>query len=383
MRNRWFWLIALCLVSSLWVMPTVQAVQRPIQPTVDLVQFRTQQPTTVDELWSIINQFDLTLVRLETAYTMGDREWFDTLYAPDTNSVEELLDNIIQARSDTWNSLLDSNAWEVDEVGQYEAALTFLRTPEVKLDAPQVFSVMLAGQRSNLVRAIQILAENQTVPFLSDLIQLQSSDSARNTATTAAPSNETWLPENGSVTTGPSSTSGYRYVTQKLKWDDKSGFQSSGNYSTYEHEFFLYNYNDSYAGTYLTTASTAWPNCYPNLKSSSYNYPSSAYAYLDTRLTMSGTCPSTFNEVEYTHGLVFASKISANTTYTVTMTAANGSKSSDEFKLQGDIGYCPYSTSDCAAYLTWGVYSHGLQTRIQPDDSSWDHTVPGTKSWTE
>ncbi|OGY84910.1 MAG: hypothetical protein A3F54_04155 [Candidatus Kerfeldbacteria bacterium RIFCSPHIGHO2_12_FULL_48_17] len=354
---------------------------------VDSLQFRTLPYITVEDVWGMVSKYHLTLVRIETDYMMGDREWFDTVYSPQARSSQELYEEIIQARREIWGNICKEDPLSSDEETQYQAGIDFLQMADDEIDAPQIFSVFLAGTRPGLRAAVNTLAQDQDVPYLSEVInQFLMNDEPPPVTTAAAPDKEKWLPEDGSVVTGPSSTSGYRYVTQTLRWDDKSGFAASGHYSTYEHEFFLYNYTGgSYqAGTYLSAASTAWPACYPNLKSSSHNYPASAYAYLDTRLTYKGSCPSSFNEVEFTHGLVFASKISAWTNYKVTMTVANGNTSTDEFKLQGDIGYCTSSASTCAANLTWGVYSENLHERIEPDSSGvWNKTVPGTKYWTE
>lgn len=351
----------------------------------DVINFRVDSGLSVVDLWNSLNVTDIQIARIETIYLMGDREWFDTLYFPVGESPEELEDEILQNRKSTWFNLLASD-WPDEEADQYYAAEVFVQTPNDQLEPSEVFSVMLVGATDVLVQQSSWLSiDSEAVPLSVMRAQIEQDESSI-MPVASAPSDETWVPESGDVKTGSSSTSGYRYVTQKLKWDDKSGFASSGYYSTYEHEFMLYNYSGwSYAtGTYLGETSTAWPNCYPSLYSNSHNFPSSSYAYLDTRLTGTGTCPSHFDELEFTFGLVFASKVSANTSYTVTMTVANGTTSTDEFKLQGDIGKCSKSTSTCASWLTWGVYSHNLQERIQPDSSgTWDTTVPGTKSWTE
>lgn len=351
----------------------------------DTINFRVDPGFSVVDLWNSLDITDVQIARVETVYLMGDREWFDTLYFPVGESPEELEDEILQNRKSTWLDLLAGD-WLDEEADQYHAATAFVQTPDDQLEPSEVFSVMLVGATDVLVQqADRLSIDSQAMP-LSVMRERIEQDESSIMPVASAPSDETWVPESGDVKTGSSTTSGYRYVTQKLKWDDKSGFASSGNYSTYEHEFMLYNYSGgSYAaGTYLGETSTAWPNCYPSLYSNSHNFPSSAYAYLDTRLTGTGTCPSHFDELEFTFGLVFASEVSANTSYTVTMTVANGTTSTDEFKLQGDIGKCSKPTSTCASWLTWGVYSHNLQERIQPDSSgTWDTTVPGTKSWTE
>lgn len=393
-RNPLFWVLACALFICLhWKMPVYGDTTdrqpsmasdqlQQLDTSIDFVQFRTLPNTTVRDVWEIVSELNLTIVRVETAYTMGDREWFDTLYSPDAASEEELTNQIIDARREIWENLIDGNDWKLDEAYQYEAGLDFLGKDDDELPPPIIFSVMLRGDRDQLRIASGFLSENRELHFVSDMVQKFVDEHVRDEKTTAAPANETWLPENGYVATGPSSTSGYRYVTQKLWWDDKSGFKASGDYSTYEHEFFLYNYPDSYSGTYLNELSTPWPNCYPALKSSSQNFPAEAYAYLDTRITYYGACLSHYDQVEFTAGLVFASKVVTYTTYTGTMVVANGKTSTDQFLLKGQIGYCPYSASTCASYLTWGVYGQ-VHDYIQPDNGSWDHTVPGTKSWYE
>ncbi len=139
-----------------------------------------------------------------------------------------------------------------------------------------------------------------------------------------------WLPDTGYVFLNQS-TVWKRYSLQYMKWDNNN-FDFD---DTYEHDFFLNNYNNNF-GTYLDPNSTLTPHCMPIHTYWATTLPPSSAPYLDTRLDRNGLCSS--KEIPYTIGAAITSALPTNIlmyTYIITM---NGSVVYDKYKLSGQKG---------------------------------------------
>lgn len=358
---------------------------------IDVASFRVIPGTKSWDISDILNDPTIHILSVETTYVMGDRTWFDTIYEPKATTEAELRAEVMEARRKIWSDILSNgHNPQPDEIAQYEAGNAFLQTVQETAPDPDIFSLKLMGKTDRLKDVALFLAEPEGIGLLSEAHRaLQDTRIEENTASSAAfspPSSEKWMPESGYVTTGNSpSYSGYRYIEETVKWDDKSGFSSSGHYSAYEHELY---FDTSDGKTYLSNTTTSWSSCYPNLYRSSHNFPASAYAYLDTRLSGNFSYCVT-QPLEFTFGLVFASKVSAGVTYTVQMHVSQGFASSDAMELQGELGYCLLPQSTCASYLTWGIDSEKdtanmcmIPFRSANPCSSWWWFVPGSWPWT-
>lgn len=137
------------------------------------------------------------------------------------------------------------------------------------------------------------------------------------------PDANTWVPRRGSSYTGPSYPGG-RFVSQYIWWDNVSGFDSI---STYEHDFFLNNYDGK---TYLD-ASQNWLGM-PNIIYAATNLPR---PYLDSRAM------DPAGEKAYVIGCSDADSIQANTGYwySTYIRTANGNTNIDKAKLQAQLAY--------------------------------------------
>jgi hypothetical protein len=187
----------------------------------------------------------------------------------------------------------------------------------------------------------QDLAEN------SQAVTLQSSDP------------NTWAPKQGYSYVFPSSVQGERYTTQYMWWNDVSGFDAI---STYEHDFFLNNYDGQ---TYLDSGQDLWG--FPNVTYAASNLPR---PYLDTRFS------DPEGEKAYTIGSSEASSIQANTSYWYYnyIRTLEGNADTDTGKLQAQLGY--RSPSWCYEN-TWCSYSIAIENLI----SAWNISVPGSQYW--
>lgn len=173
------------------------------------------------------------------------------------------------------------------------------------------------------------------------------------------------LPTSGTAYFYPSAYGG-RYTQQNTRWP--------ANYfapeETYEHKVYLYNYDRK---TYLDGTSTSYPNCYPTTTYAATSWPAASYPYLDTRLA-ENLISCEIDELSYTIGAAQANVISANVDHYTYIRTANGNDTSDQFKLQGQVGYRNPST----CYTTWCSAKYKIYTIIP----SWSTAVPGTQSWT-
>ena len=144
-----------------------------------------------------------------------------------------------------------------------------------------------------------------------------------------------------------------------------------GSNATYEHDFFLNNYNNN-PGTYLNPASTSYPGCFPVATYAATTWPSASHPYLDTRLAENLVeCEN--QEIPYTIGAAKVDAIPAGIwqyTYIVTQP---GNVNYDKFKLQGQKGY--RSPSWC--YTTWCGFSDGIVNLVP----AWNSLVPGSVAW--
>lgn len=162
------------------------------------------------------------------------------------------------------------------------------------------------------------------------------------------------------------SSSGGRYVQQNMKWN---AIYFSWD-QTYEHDVFLYNYDNQ---TYLNPGSSSYHGCYPVTLYAATSWPSAAKPYIDTRLSDNlVSCEK--NELAFTIGAAQASALQANVNYYTYMRTTAGNASSDNFKLQAQIGH--RNPTNCyTTWCSWGDESINLVP-------AWSSLVPGTKTWT-
>jgi hypothetical protein len=172
----------------------------------------------------------------------------------------------------------------------------------------------------------------------------------------------TWLPNRGRTIVRPgNSQDTERYVHQTMIWTDVSGF---GPNSTYEHDFFLNNYDGK---TYLSRAQGL--NGIPTVIYWGSNLPR---AYLDTRFS------DPAEEVAYVIGCADGDAIQANTWYWSQIRTAKGDANTDKAKLFGQLGH--RSPSWC--YTTWCVFADQTEPIVGSWSNPWAISVPVDLRWT-
>lgn len=172
----------------------------------------------------------------------------------------------------------------------------------------------------------------------------------------------TWLPNRGRTIVRPgNSQDTERYVHQTMIWTNVSGF---GSNSTYEHDFFLNNYDGK---TYLSRAQGA--NGIPTVTYWGSNLPR---AYLDTRFG------DPAGEVAYVIGCADGDAIQANTWYWSQIRTAKGDANTDKAKLFGQLGH--RLPSWC--YTTWCVFPDQTEPIVGSWSNPWAISVPVDLWWT-
>jgi hypothetical protein len=186
-----------------------------------------------------------------------------------------------------------------------------------------------------------------------------------NAVTTATTPAKTWYPNEGYSITGATGTgtSERRYTQQFMTWFNPS-FTST---QTYEHDFFVYNYDRK---SYFNTSSTPYPDCYPVTDGyAQTTYPTDSKPYLDTRFSWS-KCE--IDEVPFTIGVAQASMLVAKKSYWTYFKTSKGNVTSSKFKLQAQRGY----RSPTFCYSTWCSNGDQILTLVP----AWKE-MPGLYSW--
>lgn len=175
-------------------------------------------------------------------------------------------------------------------------------------------------------------------------------------------SSNDWVPNFGLVYTGEK-RDGNRQVINIFKWNKSNPFNP---FSTYEHDFFLNNYEESsLPGTYLSLAETYWG--FPDVVAAYSNLPS---AYLDTRFFDDD------EEVAYTIGSGNAVMITGNKYYYTQIIMEPGIADKDNAKLIAQKGH--QSPQGCTS--TWCSFSDDMEVLVE---GFWPIAVPGQEIWYE
>lgn len=174
----------------------------------------------------------------------------------------------------------------------------------------------------------------------------------------------TWLPSRVTVETGELG-SGLRYVRSTMIWDDPPAFPP---HSTYEHDFFLDNYDESPlgSGTYLDRGENLLQQ--PDAAFWDSNLPS---PYLDTRLAEPASTDN--REVAFTIGSGNAVAIRAGTEYFTYIVIDAGDADIDSGRLTGQLGR--QAPVGCTSTFC------SFPEVIVPIFNAWDIPVPGRATY--
>lgn len=364
-----------CVAFSLFLVSVVSATSQEVAKSnaqVQAVALLTR-PTEIRELSGRLATLKVKPFLLESDFMVGEKPIHDFFLIPGDFKPTTIADEYSRSRDAFLGNMLalDPDATVFPEevrAFQHDASLsreagvgavliskiTVQGTPRnidrLRTDPEGLFSEVVIAQANAGDRKKVTADDNSAVDFGSVVPQ-----------TTPA----TWYPNSGSTITAQSGTT-QRYVLQFMKWNS---LVFSWN-ATYEHDFFLYNYNND--GTYLNPASTPYPGCYPYATYAATNWPGASAPYLDTRFNYGG-CEH--NELAYTIGAAYAIAINANQVYLTYLVTANGNVNQDKFKLQAQLGH--RSPSWC--YSTWCSFADSILSLVP----AWNSNVPGVVNWTK
>ncbi len=332
-------------------------------------------PVLLEEVLRTAERHSLIAVQIQHRFSIGQQQFVGFFPIPKNNSPEEIRAKwfdayraFLQDMADTANKVevKATLGWSAQQTlgdisGQFKTALAKVKLAELKADGMIVKGDMLAIE--TLGRSSSLIENMDIAPVISSQSSLDAQYHDQRDVTSAASvvDWERWLPEGGSVETGPSSSGG-RFVQHYMFWDDVSGFPSN---STYEHDFFLNNDPASMLGpgTYLTDRESPITR-FPNVLYAASNLPT---PYLDTRFEDPGY------ELAYTIGSANAELIKAYTWYWTYIRTENGTTNRDNAKLNGQIGH--RSPSWCTS--VWCSFGD-LTVSIIP---AWKIAVPSGMSW--
>lgn len=324
----------------------------------------------------IASKYNLKVTHLESSFILGNAYIHDYYIADREASIEDIETDYRQKRLIFCDSVLRNiegfSYAELSDLGEMLVAMGEYSIHHSKVEI-SIQKVAL----SSTGRGLQNLLKNEKASLKGAELLLLNPVSQR--FNERAPSHEvatyehlgnkataTWYPDSGVSIVGEDAN-GERYSLQLMKWNNIL-FNSN---QTYEHEFFLYNYDKQ---TYLNGASTLYPGCFPKGAYAATSWPKDSRPYIDTRLSQKYTgCEE--SELEFTIGAAVANKLVKGKTYFTYFSTAKGKSDSGKFKINSQLGH----RSPKACYTTWCSYGDEHATLVK----SWNSNVPGTVQWGE
>lgn len=344
-------------------------------------------PLSVSEAIQIADDAEVNPVMLESDFQLGDALVHDFFILDTEISQPNIGDVSQQVEEDYLENRLaffaDMLATE-DELGpeektQLQAQFESMRMAISDLQAPPLLiNSMIVYADPVKINALRIEANNSIEEIIIDTKDqpssatlagevniISESDAARISSPQAVAADPAWYPNLGYSFTDPSQYGG-RYTTQYMKWDNAS----FGSNQTYEHDFFLYNYDGQ---AYLNPGSTSYPGCMPVVNYAATSWPAEAKPYLDTRLKEPPSVGCETEEVPYTIGAAQANQLSSSIWYYNYIRTSEGNAETDRFKVQAQLGH--RTPSDC--YTTWCSFGDEILNLVP----AWNDNIPGTLIW--
>ena len=373
-RNTAFVLVVTVIISSVVCFQLIQAKEENVKSfkkndlaTIQTVQIELKKPITLDTLFPTGASSSFDRMILEGEFTFDNEAIYDFYVVNPENKNRNIKEDYIKNRkaflADTKNVARMStvNSKNVEDI--LVTKITVMGEKGKINKMKKRFEISKINVKPTRLTIAPQITE-KSVPKEVHLLDDKMIDNKKfSTATKDTPLHEL-VPNSGTSYFYPSAYGG-RYVKQYMKWDVVNFSEEQ----TYEHDVFLYNYDER---TYLDGNTTAYPGCWPELTYASTTWPAASKPYIDTRFDKNMTSCET-EELAYTLGIAQANALQANVNYYTYMRTEYGNDSTDKFKLQGQIGH--RVPNDC--YSTWCSFGDQSYELV----SSW-HYVPGTKSWT-
>lgn len=352
---------------------------------------------SIADVLKLTSEKGLRVEMVEGEFTVGNTSSYDFYWVKPGQDAKGIEDDYKKSRLAYLKSLLESQDEQSAEKRQLPATQVADMTSTLKkgdIGKVMIKKITVSGDEAT----IQSLTQNQSVeqakvikaelpPLKSPMQQLQgtikkgtyrtdSSQTKPNTITSMMTQTLPSIPNQGMVDTKTSSQySGQREAINWMYW----GNMSFGSTQAYEQELFFDNYDGQ---SFLNSATTASPGCFPVAQYASTNFPTSSRPYIDTRLKQDGTCET--NELEFTIGAFQANQLQVNTTYWTYFRTTNGNASTDRMWLGGQIGHQSPSGGFCpSGYETWCVFGDDPNAGDLHADliQAWKSGVPWQHYW--
>lgn len=322
------------------------------------------EPITVEKAIEEATYYGLQVLMLQHSILIMEQDIQGGYFPEPSVSAREHAQRYEQILSESLSHLLDDAkealAYEEDKQAQnaWQRHITALESARshLKEHGLKIVSIVIQGEADS----IEKFTTDSSLVKGVELIPATDVDSPAQQQITWVNPN-TWLPNRGRTIVRPANSQDTeRYVHQTMIWTDVSGF---GTNSTYEHDFFLYNYDGK---TYLSRGQSL--NGIPQVNYWGSNLPR---AYLDTRFG------DPAGEVAYVIGCADGDAIQLNTWYWSQIRTAKGDSNTDLAKLFGQLGY--RSPSGC--YTTWCVFASQTEPVVGSWSTPWAISVPADHWW--
>lgn len=388
-----FALIVFCAFS----LPDITQATPEVKASQARVSFKSG--LSITDALKLASEKGLRIEMLEGEFTAGGTSSYDFYWVKPGQDTKEIEDDYKKSRLAYLKSVLESQEKLSDDKRQASSTqIADLKIAVQKNDIGKITinKVTFVGDENTL----QSLSQNQSVEqatvvkepkvvttTLTEDLQktvarkVFKEDTSKSTQpsganTMALAQTLPSIPNQGMVDTKTSSQySGQREAINYMMWNN----MNFGSTQAYEQELFFDNYDSQ---SFLNSASTASPGCFPVLQYASTNFPSSSRPYIDTRFKEDGTCES--NELEFTIGAFQANQLQTNTTYWTYFRTTNGNVSSDRIWLGGQIGHQSPSGGFCpSGYETWCVFGDNPSAGDLHADliQAWKSGVPWQHYW--
>lgn len=337
------------------------------------------EPVFVEEILTLSRGSKLKVILFESDFLLGSTVIHDFYSLSSQKEAVDIESDYIKFRLGALQDMLNeqsvlSKEEQQELVPQFQAAKKLIK--EGNKEKLQISKATFSGKKSELeklnkkvkVKSVDIFDTGRKIDKEGKHKEIPKNkvfDGEQ--VLSLAATGTSWMPNSGTSLIGVSSLGG-RFTRQYMKWNTMAFAPED----TYEHDFFLYNYDGQ---TYLNGASTAYPDCFPVVTYASTSWPAEAKPYLDSRNDLANkniSCKT--DELSYTIGAARADKLVAGTTYNNYIRTTDGNAASDKFKLNAQLGYRTVDT----CYTTWCSWSESQVFLV----SAWSTIVPGTLSWT-
>lgn len=370
----------------------------------DQAEVEFNQPVLPEDVTSLPNKYKVKISKLESDFIIGPTKIHDFYVEPKAGTATQLESDYAQNRLDYFADVVASEAeMPAKERSELQPRLDAMKAALEKRDSGSVrvskvtfsgeLSVLQQLAQSGIPAKVKIIDKGLMKELMEKKMQhekqLRQKDiikqsqkplsiqrllAALNPVSLLASVEKPtplvaqsfpvrWYPDLGVSYVYPSANGG-RYTRQTMSWG-RNYFRSE---ETYEHDFFLYNYDRA---TYLDPITVGYPDCYPNSVYASTTWPAGSAPYLDTRFGQNSQCE--VDELAYTLGAAYAYVIPQGMTHETYIRTANGNAGADKFKLIAQLGYRSPVTCD-STFCSFGKSSRVLVP-------AWSINVPNTKYW--